>query len=346
MLWLLAHPDREMEVHYSTVIPPVSTAFRPFGPGSQPSPSASGQVAGGSGGLGRPLSALGLGGLLELADLTLEVGEVLEALVDRREPQVRDRGRAPAAARARPCRPGRSRPRRPSARSSSSTSATSCVDRRRVEPAVADRSMPARSLARSNGSVAPDALARRASGDLLDPLVGREPAAARQALAPAPDRDRLVGQARVDDLVVVRPAVGTAHETTVIRFDLRGGRLQARDLEPSSPRPHDVRASRTVIVWPGATVSVPSVVHHRVDDRAHDRDRARARRGDRPQRVAGLDDDGCTCGRRSGVARETRRAPPPHARPSARGPGRPARRGRAGVDRRRADRLRAGRGRC
>ena len=41
----------------------------------------------------------------------------------------------------------------------------------------------------------------------VEPLVGGEPAAAAQALPPAPDGVALVGDARVDDLVVVLPAV-------------------------------------------------------------------------------------------------------------------------------------------
>src|SRR5205823_9088053 len=51
---------------------------------------------------------------------------------------------------------------------------------------------------------------------LLDPLVGREPTFACEALAPATDGAAFVGEARVDDLVVEARAPGAAHggETT------------------------------------------------------------------------------------------------------------------------------------
>src|SRR5258708_13865709 len=68
-----------MEVHYITVIPHVSTVFgrlrtlRPRAPQTPPD---------------RRSARLRLGGLLELSDLTLEVGKVLEALVNRRESQI------------------------------------------------------------------------------------------------------------------------------------------------------------------------------------------------------------------------------------------------------------------
>src|SRR5690242_16322464 len=60
-----------MGTHYITV---VSRLSRLSGPGSRAGSAA-----------------FRSGGLLQLADLTLEIGEVLEALVDRRESQVRDR---------------------------------------------------------------------------------------------------------------------------------------------------------------------------------------------------------------------------------------------------------------
>src|SRR6516165_594135 len=84
-LVVTVHLNREMEVHYSTVIPRMSTVsgrlrtVRPQG-GNYRNPR-----------LRMRWSALfRLRRLLQLADLALEVGEVLEPLVDRREPEVGD----------------------------------------------------------------------------------------------------------------------------------------------------------------------------------------------------------------------------------------------------------------
>ena len=130
---------------------------------------------------------------------------------------------------------------------------------------------------------------------VLDPFVGGEATTAGQALPPAPDRARLVGEARVDDLVVVRPAVRTAHEPTVIR---------------SVPNArHEIGALRdqgvgTVSRWPGITVSVPSASHHGVDDGPDVvAGRERARRSTTACRRAARRTC-CTCGRRPGVARD------------------------------------------
>ena len=49
----------------------------------------------------------------------------------------------------------------------------------------------------------------------LDPLIGREPHRAGGALAPAPDRRRVVEVARVDDAGLPLAALGAAHRSPV-----------------------------------------------------------------------------------------------------------------------------------
>ena len=145
----------------------------------------------------------------------------------------------------------------------------------------------------------------RASGDVLDPLVGRVAAPAREALAPAPDRAAFVGDARVDDLVVVLPAVRTPHD--VHRTVRRPPRSPCR--ERCAAR----QSSSQVIVSPGQQRGGAARLRRARRPRRAGRRRARARCGDRPQRVAGLRRRrSATCGRRSGVARED----PPSAAPA------------------------------
>ena len=90
------------------------------------------------------------------------------------------------------------------------------VDGRIVQPPRGRPLDPRSQLARVERLRRPGALADE-QRRLLDPLVGREATTARQALAAPADGSRLLGQARVDDLVVIRPTGGTAHENTVIR---------------------------------------------------------------------------------------------------------------------------------
>ena len=74
-----------MEVHYITVVSVLSTIWPRAG-------SPPGLVSGRSRRFALEGSApLGSGGLLELADLALEVRKLLESLVDGGESQVRDR---------------------------------------------------------------------------------------------------------------------------------------------------------------------------------------------------------------------------------------------------------------
>src|SRR5262249_33499780 len=88
------------------------------------------------------------------------------------------------------------------------------VDRRRVEP-VGRRPLDAGTqlgpVERLEGA-RPFA---HLQADVFDALVGGVPPPARETFAPAPNRRAFVGHARVDDLVVVRTAEGTAHVFTV-----------------------------------------------------------------------------------------------------------------------------------
>jgi hypothetical protein len=89
------------------------------------------------------------------------------------------------------------------------------VDGRGVEP-PGGRPLDSRSeLRRVEGLGRTGALADE-QRSVLDPLVSGEAPPARQALSPAADRYLILRKARIDDLVVVRPAGGTAHENTVI----------------------------------------------------------------------------------------------------------------------------------
>src|SRR5262249_8410098 len=82
------------------------------------------------------------------------------------------------------------------------------------------------------------ALAHHERGFLVA-LIGGEPLAALEALPSATDRRALLGRPRVDDLVVVDPAVRTAHAATVVRPS-SPSRPRSRTL--SRPRSRRARA--------------------------------------------------------------------------------------------------------
>ena len=266
-----------MEVHYSTVIPPVSTAFRAhFGP-----PRASS---------GAPRAPVGLEQPLSGAWARSSFGARRPHARSRRGPRSpcrptrtagTRRGRAPAAARAPPRRPRRSGPRRPLARSSSSTSATSWSTVGIVEPARR-RALDARPRAwpRRTARSRPPRL-RDEQRRLLDPLVGREPAAAREALAPPADRapPRRRGASR-------RPCRRSPGSTDSAR---KHGNPFASRVAPCDVEP--LRACGPTIVSPAATVRRAERAHHRVDDRAHVVARRRRARAIDHSVSPGCDDD-------------------------------------------------------
>ncbi len=147
---------------------------------------------------------------MELAHLALEIGEVLEALVDRSEAQVGD-----VVEPAEPLEHGHPDP-------VARDLAADCpqllfdvgdqpVDRGVVEASGRGALDPGTELRRQERFGRARPLADD-EGRFFDPLIGREPATARQAFAPTTNGHRLRRLARVDHLVVVRPAVRTAHE--------------------------------------------------------------------------------------------------------------------------------------
>src|SRR6266536_6148804 len=157
---------------------------------------------------------LRLGRLLQHRDLALEVGDVLEALVHGREPQVRDRverlqtledRQADALAR--------------DLRARGPHLLLDLGRQRRHRP-VGDRTTGHRALDAGLELVARKRLLGARSldddqGQLLETFVGREATTARDALAPSPDGRSVVRRPRVDDLVLGRLAVGTTHRATV-----------------------------------------------------------------------------------------------------------------------------------
>ena len=118
---------------------------------------------------------------------------------------------------------------------------------------------------------------------VLDPLVGREPAAARAALAPAADGAARVRGARIDHPVVVGVAPGAAHrgDHEIVAAGTRGGEGTRPALRGRDERaPARGRGRRPRARW---------------RRRSRRRPRAGPGRGrravrDRPQRVAGPDD--------------------------------------------------------
>src|SRR5829696_6758091 len=153
------------------------------------------------------------GRLLEAGQLLLEVGHVLEVLVDRREAQVGDRVQGSQA-----LQDGQADG---LAWDLGAELAHLLLDLGRdLVDRTLDRAASHR-LGDAAGELRPDErlLDSGALGDdereRVDPLVGGEPAPAAEALPAAPDGVTLVGDARVHDLVVVLPAVGTPHSATV-----------------------------------------------------------------------------------------------------------------------------------
>src|SRR5580765_1073843 len=73
-------------------------------------------------------------------------------------------------------------------------------------------------------------------------LVRGEPLPAFQALPPAADRGALVGRPRIDHLVVIDPAVRTAHASTVAMRSSPMRRFRGLDLPTTAGRPPPRRA--------------------------------------------------------------------------------------------------------
>src|SRR5262249_3681543 len=80
-----SHPDREMEVHYITVVSALSMICTSERAASRLVSGCSRRFANGLG-----LALLRGGRLLQFAHFALEIGEVVEPLVDRREAQIGD----------------------------------------------------------------------------------------------------------------------------------------------------------------------------------------------------------------------------------------------------------------
>ena len=194
---------------------------------------------------GRPGSvALGLGVLGEQPELALEVGGVVEVLVDAGEAHVGDLVERRAAGRARPgptCSLVTSAPTgagRPRPRGRRSATCSSSMGR----PLAAAR-MPASTLARSNGTRSPERLTTTQRRPLRA-LEGGEPVAAGQALAATADGGAVVVGTRVDDLVVVarrRPGIARRRRYRPERRaaeSVRGGEPDDRCGRPDAGRPH------------------------------------------------------------------------------------------------------------
>ncbi len=224
---------------------------------------------------GRASSApLGSGRLLQLPDLAFEVREILEALVDRGEPQVRNR-----------IEPTQALEDRHADAIAGNLAARGAhllldvgddgVDRRFVEAATRrafDTGADLRAIERLGE---PRALAHE-HRDFLDPFVRGVAAATRETFTPAADRDRVLDESRIDDLVVVRAAVRTTHTPTVTGADV--GRAASRVAPFDRLAGHDRAATVTG-------------VDDRVDDHAGIAIGGDLPR-DRPERVARLDDYG------------------------------------------------------
>src|SRR5688572_17202112 len=235
-------------------------------------------------------AALGLGGLLQLAHRALEVLDVLEALVDGGEPQVGDvveqpqpleHGQAEALARG---------------LGALTTDLLLHLGGQRRDRALLDRAVGDGALDAGGELVAVERLAlprplHDHQRDLLEPLVGRPPAAADEALAPAADRRAVLGQPRVDDLVVDSLAERAPHDSTVT-----GTRPLPHDTSPqdTSRRPPARRPRASTRPDYGLARSqrrVPPRVGERVDHGPGGLTRGQLL-GDRPERVARLDDVG------------------------------------------------------
>src|SRR5262245_66475034 len=168
-----------------------------------------------TGALSVALATLRFRGLLELHDLSLEVADVLEALVDRREAEVRDGIKGAEVLEHRqaeePALDRRTRAPGP------------LLDIVGDDPGGVGRHRPSRDreldAGLELGAVERHELARALPDQergLLVALVGREPLTTGEALPPAPNRGALVGRPRVDHLVVIDPAVRTAHAAPVV----------------------------------------------------------------------------------------------------------------------------------
>jgi hypothetical protein len=160
------------------------------------------------------LAGLGGRGLLEFSDLAFEVGEILETLVDRSEPQVGHVVEGPEPLEYRHTDPV-ARNLEPDGPELLFDVGDELIDRCIVETPVSRALDPRPEL---------DAVERfdraTALGNeqrcFFDPFVGGEPPTARKTLATATNRRSFLTDTRVDNLVVVRSAVRTAHENTLI----------------------------------------------------------------------------------------------------------------------------------
>jgi hypothetical protein len=98
-----------------------------------------------------------------------------------------------------------------------------CVDRVVVEtagPGVRDPGAQLRAIERLDFT---RPLAHH-HGDVLDPFIGRVAPSAHEALTAAPNRGTVLGQTRVDDLVVIRSAIRALHDRKLQLADWTRGR--------------------------------------------------------------------------------------------------------------------------
>ena len=163
--------------------------------------------------------------------------------------------------------------------------------------------MPASSLSRSQGSRDAVALAATHQPDVLDPLVGREPAAAGRALAPPADGPAGVGGAGVDHPVVVGTTPGTAHRHGATRCC--GGANGSRGTTAPSTR----RARRATCPGTSEPASTPLAARSPRRRPRGSRRRTSPLR-DRPQGVAGTDHDDLLRGAAPALPRAGPRPPP------------------------------------
>src|SRR5680860_1403371 len=159
-------------------------------------------------------TALRGGRFREQSDLSFEITHVLEALVDRRESQVGHRIERP--------QPLQHRQAHLVGANLEPDPAQLLFDLggQRLDRVGLDRSVdrgagdPGGDLRSIERVLLPGALDRE-QGQLLEPLVRGESAAAHETFAATPDRRVLLGEARIDHLVISGTAVWTTHDTTV-----------------------------------------------------------------------------------------------------------------------------------